>query len=586
MNIDPFVRHIFFVGTLTGVLPFLDAQEPSRRVTGEQAAAGAQVQLNQIDTSEFPKVTIFATVLKDGAPVPGLTSGDFRVREDEVDQEPITVVPKLTALSVVLTLDTSGSMKKRLADAQAAAASFLDTLQSQDKAQVIRFSRDVKTIYPLGSDRAAARTAIGATAARGDTALWDALYASVESLRDVSGRKAIVLLSDGVDDDGSGKPLSKHTVTDVLSLAQQVNTPIYAIGLGTELDEVNLRKIATDSGALYLSASEPTELKRLYDNIGKQLAGQYAIYYTSNLPADGSEHRVQVRYSGITSTKSYVVLGAAKIPPPPAAAATARAETAADTPVSHKTPSTDPNAPVALKLGEVVKGRLGDSEKTGKYHYWLLDLPAGKYKFVLDVKRADDKDSNIGGSLYMMTSDGKEGEKIGIMNKSDQRRRSVFRIETTEPIKGVLRYANDFTISDYHLGVFRESDQLGGLFFVKPPAVAPMKLSAPVTTPVLEGDNTQKRDVYYSISLPAADYKVSVEFQRVDQKDSNVGGFVSALDEDGDHKTDPVVRVNKLGAAAKGAAKLSLADEERLIFRVCGDFTKETAVFTVENWTE
>ena len=305
MNIHPFVSRIFLIAAFACILPMLDAQEPSRRVTGEQAAAGAQVQLNQIDTSEFPKVTIFATVLKDGVPLPGLGSGDFRVREDEVDQEPITVVPKLTALSVVLTLDTSGSMKKRLADAQAAAVSFLDTLQSQDKAQVIRFSRDVKTLYPLGSDRSAARTAIGATAARGDTALWDALYASVESLHDVSGRKAIVLLSDGVDDDGSGKPLSKHTVTDVLALAKQVNTPIYAIGLGTELDEVNLRKIAVDSGALYLSASEPTELKRLYDNIGKQLAGQYAIYYTSNLPADGSEHRVQLKFGTITGTKSY-----------------------------------------------------------------------------------------------------------------------------------------------------------------------------------------------------------------------------------------------------------------------------------------
>ena len=279
--------------------------ESSPRVTGQEKAAGAQVQINQIDTSQFPKVTIFATVLKDGVPLQDLGTGDFRVREDEVDQEPITVVPKLTALSVVLTLDTSGSMKKRLADAQAAAASFLDTLQSQDKAQIIRFSRDVKTIYPLGSDRVAARAAIGTTAARGDTALWDALYASVESLRDVSGRKAIVLLSDGVDDDGSGKPLSKHTVTDVLSLARQVNTPIYAIGLGTELDEVNLRKIATDSGALYLSASEPNELKRLYDSIGKQLAGQYAIYYTSNLPADGSAHRVQLKFGAITGTKSY-----------------------------------------------------------------------------------------------------------------------------------------------------------------------------------------------------------------------------------------------------------------------------------------
>jgi hypothetical protein len=61
-------------------------------VTGEEKAAGAEVRINQIETSEFPKVTIFATVLKDGLPVQGLGASDFRVREDEVDQEPITVV--------------------------------------------------------------------------------------------------------------------------------------------------------------------------------------------------------------------------------------------------------------------------------------------------------------------------------------------------------------------------------------------------------------------------------------------------------------------------------------------------------------
>jgi Ca-activated chloride channel family protein len=277
--------------------------EPTTR---HVTVSGAKVQINQIETSQFPKVVIFATVLKDGVPLPGLTEQDFRVREDEVDQEPLTVEPKLIPLSVALTLDTSGSMKKRLTDAKEAAKGFLTMLGSQDKVQVIRFSRDVKTIYPLGTDRSAAEAAIDRTVARGDTALWDALDASVESLREATGRKAIVLLSDGVDDDGTGKPLSKHTVGDVLAVAGQVNVPIYAIGLGTELDERALKKVADETGALYLNAVEATDLARLYDNIGTQLAGQYTISYTSNLPADGEEHRVQMKVGESTSTKSYL----------------------------------------------------------------------------------------------------------------------------------------------------------------------------------------------------------------------------------------------------------------------------------------
>ena len=308
MNAYPsFCKRLLSFGGLAASAFILHAQEaPPPRVTGQEKAVGAEVHINQVETSEFPKVTIFATVLKDGSPVQGLTASDFRVREDEVDQEPINVVPKLTPLSVVLTLDTSGSMKKRLSDAQTAAKSFLQTLQPEDKAQVIRFSRDVRTIFPLGNDHATAAVAIEETVARGDTALWDALYASLESLRSVTGRKAILLLSDGIDDDGTGKPLSKKTVVDVLALARQVNVPIYAIGLGTELDELNLKKVATDSGALYFNVVDPTELKRLYDSIGKQLAGQYTIYYTSNLPSDGSEHRVQLRVGTMTSTKSFV----------------------------------------------------------------------------------------------------------------------------------------------------------------------------------------------------------------------------------------------------------------------------------------
>ncbi len=306
----------------------------TRRVSGQERAQGSQVIINQIDTSAFPKVTIFATVLKDGVPLRGLGAGDFKVREDEVEQEPLTVVPKLTPLSAVVTLDTSGSMKKRLADAKTAAKSFIDALPADDKLQLIGFSREVRLLTQMGGDRAAAKRAVDATTARGDTALFDALHASAQALKDRAGRKAIILLSDGADDDGTGKQMSKHSLDEALALARDVNVPVFAIGIG-DIDEAVLKKAAGQTGGMFLLASQPGELQKLYDKIGEQLAGQYNIYYTSNLPGDGSMHRVRLDYDKASATKEYKspMLVASAAAPKPAPAAEPAPQPAGEAPI-------------------------------------------------------------------------------------------------------------------------------------------------------------------------------------------------------------------------------------------------------------
>ncbi len=203
-----------------------------------------------------------------GAPLRGLGAADFKVREDEVEQEPLTVVPKLTPLSAVVTLDTSGSMKKRLPEAQAAAKAFIDSLNAPDRVQVLGFAREVKLLAAATTDRAAARAAIDATVARGDTALYDALHASVACLQNTPGRKVITLLSDGADDDGTGRPLSKRTVAETLALARAVNVPIFTVGIG-DSDRAVLEKVAAESGGECLIAPEPAALKKLYAKISE-----------------------------------------------------------------------------------------------------------------------------------------------------------------------------------------------------------------------------------------------------------------------------------------------------------------------------
>jgi len=72
-----------------------------RNVEGRQQAAGAQVTINQIDTSAFPKVTMFAVVSKNGVPLKGLSS-PISAFARRGRSGALTVVPKLTPLNAVI----------------------------------------------------------------------------------------------------------------------------------------------------------------------------------------------------------------------------------------------------------------------------------------------------------------------------------------------------------------------------------------------------------------------------------------------------------------------------------------------------
>ena len=312
MRRDLFLSAIVVWATSSLAMPsFAQSAAETPRVTGQEAAAEAAIILNEVNIDNYPDVRIFATVLRDGQPLTGLTAADFRVREDEVDQEPLVVEPQLPPLSVVVTLDSSGSMSRRMAATQEAAKEFVRSLGDGDSVQLVSFAREIRTLTPMTSTKNAVLQAIDGLTARGDTALYDALHRSLDLLAERRGRRAVVLLSDGVDDDGTGQPLSESTIDDVLDRAAEVGVPIFVVGLGTEMDEAVLSDIAQTTGAQYLNAPDAGELSAIYGQISDQLSGQYAIRYTSSLPADGTPRRVDLAALGQQASKPYTAPGAA-----------------------------------------------------------------------------------------------------------------------------------------------------------------------------------------------------------------------------------------------------------------------------------
>ena len=272
-----------------------------------QGSRIGEIVINQIDIANFPDVVLYVTVLDgDGNLITGLQERDFKVLEDEVEQSPITLATQLPSIAAVMAVDTSGSMRKAMPQVLRAAASFINNMRGQDQVLLLQFADKVTVANPFTMDKSALQRSIDAMKSRGNTALYDAVYQAVDSFGEKKGRKVAVVLTDGVDDDGFNRPLSRKTLKEAIAAAGEINVPIYAIGLGTEVDTGVLRRMAEETGGRYFFSPSPAELEGLYRQIVTQLEGQYRISYKTNITElDGSWHRVVVKARGSMGDKKY-----------------------------------------------------------------------------------------------------------------------------------------------------------------------------------------------------------------------------------------------------------------------------------------
>ena len=249
---------------------------------------------------------------------PNLSAADLTVLEDGVAQTVDAFSEAVAPLSIVMLLDTSGSMRRALPAAQQAARSFVTALRPTDPLTLVRFSDRVIVEHDWSDRRQTTLDSIDRLDATGGTALFDALHAAMSLLKQRAGRRAVVLLSDGRDENNPGTgPGSEHTLAEVLALIRETDTVVYAIGLGANVDRVALEQIAERSGGVASFPAEADALAAEYHQVIDELRRRYVLGYTSTNPKrDGAWRNVTIGTSAaavsIRSAAGYFAPQAAK----------------------------------------------------------------------------------------------------------------------------------------------------------------------------------------------------------------------------------------------------------------------------------
>jgi Ca-activated chloride channel family protein len=245
-------------------------------------------------------VSVFVNVTdRNGAIVGGLTREDFTVTEDGRPQ-PIAVFERQSEvpLNLTLAIDTSGSVKKDMAEEADAAHRFVHAiLRPQDQMSLMQFATDVRELTPFTNKVALIDRGLNQLHADNATALYDAILLGSEGLGRKDGRKVLVLVSDG------GDTAKSTTYAQALESALRHEVMIYSIidvpieaSAGRDLGgEHALITLAEQTGGKSFYVSDGG-LNKAFAQVSDDLRTQYLIgYYPQNQEPGRIFHRIEVK---------------------------------------------------------------------------------------------------------------------------------------------------------------------------------------------------------------------------------------------------------------------------------------------------
>jgi VWFA-related protein len=244
-------------------------------------------------------VNVLCTVTdRKGRLIPNLTKDDFMIEEDGKKQEIVSFSKENELpLTLALLIDTSGSVRDVLSAEKETASAFINSiLTPRDLAMVIKFDKYAKVIQDFTESKRRMADAIDQVGPTGNgTALYDALVlAARDHLSLESGRKAMILISDG-DDQGSS-----HRLNDALFSAQSADSIIYSISNIVDGSQMGkgpdtLKRLSGDTGGAVFFIRRSSDFKGIFDTIASELRGQYSVAYKStNTARDGKFRNIKV----------------------------------------------------------------------------------------------------------------------------------------------------------------------------------------------------------------------------------------------------------------------------------------------------
>jgi Ca-activated chloride channel family protein len=189
-------------------------------------------------------------------------------------------------------------MNNHLKLLKAAAEQFILRMLPEDRGQVGAFSDKIMFSGQFTNDRDDLIAALDDLQFGNPTRLYDAIDASIDLLDDASGRKVVLVFTDGDD------TASRKSFGDVMTKAREKEVMVYAIGLQSEFFNGQrmqrsrpsgaLRRLAEETGGGYFELKKTAELAPTFTRVAQELHSQYTLGFSPSM-LDGKEHKLEVR---------------------------------------------------------------------------------------------------------------------------------------------------------------------------------------------------------------------------------------------------------------------------------------------------